>query len=95
MDDLERLTITLPADLVADRRVAVEAGDYGSTNDVVDLALRDWLTRRVARHREFASLMADIDAGLEDAAAGRVKPFDKARIRERGQTLSTARSPSA
>jgi antitoxin ParD1/3/4 len=42
-----------------------------------------------------AHLKADIDAGLVDATAGRVKDFDATRIVERGRKLLVVRSPSA
>jgi len=44
---------------------------------------------------ELAALKADIDAGLADVAAGRVKDFDAARVIERGRKLLADRSPSA
>jgi antitoxin ParD1/3/4 len=40
------------------------------------------------------ALKADIDAGLADVAAGRVKDFDATRIVERGKKLLAVRLPS-
>jgi antitoxin ParD1/3/4 len=94
MAELERLTITLPAEMAAVVRGAVEAGDYASTSEVVRAALRDWKTKRALQLEELAVLKADIDAGLADVAAGRVKKFDAARIVERGRKLLAARAPS-
>lgn len=94
MAELERLTITLPAEMAAVVRSAVEAGDYASTSEVVRAALRDWKTKRALQIEELAALRADIDAGLADVAAGRVKKFDAARIVERGRKLLAGRSPS-
>ena len=94
MAELERLTITLPAEMAAVARSAVEAGDYASTSEVVRAALRDWKTKRALQIEELAALRADIDAGLADVAAGRVKKFDAARIVERGRKLLAGRSPS-
>ena len=42
MADIERLTVTLPADLAAVLRDAVNAGDYASTSEAVREAVRDW-----------------------------------------------------
>jgi antitoxin ParD1/3/4 len=95
MAELERLTITLPAEMAAIVRSAVEAGDYASTSEVVRAALRDWKTKRALQLEELAAQKADIDAGLADVAAGRVKKFDAARIVERGRKLLAGRSPSA
>jgi antitoxin ParD1/3/4 len=95
MADIERMTITMPAEMAAVVKSAVEAGDYASTSEVVRAALRDWKTKRALQIEELAALKTDIDAGLADVAAGRVKDFDRARIIERGRKLLAARSPSA
>ena len=95
MSEIERLTITLPAEMAAVVKSAVEAGDYASTSEVVRSALRDWKTKRALQLEELAALKADIDAGLADVAAGRVKTFDTVRIVERGRKLLADRSSSA
>ncbi len=94
MAEIERLTITLPAEMTAVIRSAVETGDYASTSEVVREAVRDWRTKRALQLQELAALKADIDKGLADVAAGRVKKFDAARIIKRGKALLAARSPS-
>jgi antitoxin ParD1/3/4 len=75
-------------------RSAVETGDYASTSEVIRAALRDWKTRRALQLQELAALKADIDKGLSDVAAGRVREFDATRVIERGRKLLAARSPS-
>jgi antitoxin ParD1/3/4 len=94
MSRIERITITLPAELAAVVKGAVEAGDYASSSEVVREALRDWKTTRATQLQELTLLKADIDQGLADVAAGRVQSFDSKRIVERGRTLLTGRSPS-
>ncbi len=95
MADIERLTITLPSEMAAVVKKAVEGGDYASSSEVVREALRDWKTKRALQLRELASLKVDIDKGLTDLAEGRVKDFDADRIIERGKKLLAARSSSA
>ena len=90
MPDIERLTITMPAEMAAVVKDAVAGGDYASSSEVVREALRDWKTKRALRLHELASLKA-----LTDLAEGRVRDFDAARIIERGRQLLAARSPSA
>ena len=51
--------------------------------------------QRALQIKELAALKADIDAGLADMAAGRMKDFDAARIVARGRKLLAAHSPSA
>ena len=95
MADIERLTITLPTDMASIVRGAVDDGDYVSTSEVVRAALRDWKMKRALQLQELTALKADIDKGLADVAAGRVKAFDGAAIIERGRKLLATRSPSA
>lgn len=95
MAGIERLTITLPSDMAAIIKGAVEGGDYASNSEVVREALRDWKLKRALQLQELASLKADIDRGLTDLAEGRVRDFDAARIIERGRKLLAGRSPSA
>ena len=85
----------MPPELAAVVRQAVETGDYASTSEVVRAALRDWKLKRALQIEELAALKEDIDKGLADVAAGRVRDFDAARIVERGRKLLADRSPSA
>lgn len=95
MAEIERMTITLPSDLAAVVRSAVNGGDYASSSEVVREALRDWKTKRALQLQELTALKADIDRGLADLAEGRVQDFDADRIAERGRTLLAGRSRSA
>jgi antitoxin ParD1/3/4 len=88
------MTITMPSDMAAVVKAAVDAGDYASTSEVVRDALREWKTRRAIQLQELAALKTDIDKGLADVAAGRVKDFDTKKIVERGRKLLAARSSS-
>jgi len=94
MAEIERITITLPSDMAAVVRGAVDGGEYASTSEVVREALRDWKMKRALQLQELAALKADIDKGLDDLAKGRVKDFDAERIIERGKRLSANRSRS-
>jgi antitoxin ParD1/3/4 len=95
MAEIERLTVTLPSDMAAVVKDAVADGDYASSSEVVREALRDWKMKRALQLQELAALKTDIDKGLADLAAGRVKDFDATRIIERGRKLLKRRSPSA
>jgi antitoxin ParD1/3/4 len=95
MSTIERMTITMPADMAAVVKGAVEDGDYASTSEVIREALRDWKSKRAVRLHELESLKADINRGLADVAAGRLKDFDADQIIERGRKLLARRSNSA
>ena len=94
MAEIERLTITLPAEMAALVRGAVDEGNYASSSEVIREALRDWKTKRALQLQELSALKADIDRGLTDLAEGRVQEFDTARIIERGRMLLAGRSRS-
>lgn len=65
----EKLSITLPAEMVRVIRSKVNAGDYGSNSEVIRDALRGWLDRE----RRASALDGAIGRGLADADAGRMR----------------------
>ncbi|MDR2208373.1 MAG: ribbon-helix-helix protein, CopG family [Azoarcus sp.] len=89
---LERLTVTMPSEMTAAIKYAVEEGGYASASEVVREALRDWSTKRQLMLDDLAALKKDIDKGLADVAAGRVKQFNADDIINRGRQLLAARS---
>jgi len=91
MSSIERMTITMPADMSALIKAAVAGGDYASTSEVVREALREWKLRRAVQTQEIEALKADIDQGLTDVAAGRLNDFDADKIVERGRQLLAKR----
>lgn len=92
MGAIERLTITLPAEMAGLVKDAVDEGDYASTSEVIREALRDWKLKRELRLRQLAELRANIDRGLADVASGRIANFDSKRILARGRRLLADRS---
>lgn len=95
MAGIERMTVTLPTDMAAVVKGAVDDGDYASSSEVIREALRDWKLKRELRLRKLAELKVEIDRGLADVARGRVAKFDVERIIKRGRKLLADRSPSA
>lgn len=95
MSTIERLTITLPADMAGLVKGAVDEGDYASTSEVVREALRDWRLKRELRMVQLAELKSEIARGLVDVADGRIVDFDHGRIIARGRKLLKDRSISA
>ncbi len=94
MSEIERVTITLPAEMAAMLKHAVAAGDYASSSEVVRDALRDWQDKRAIRAEKLAALKRDIDVGLQDIEAGRVVDFDPKDIMSRGRLRLAERSGS-
>jgi antitoxin ParD1/3/4 len=71
----EKLSITLPAEMVRVIREKVASGAYGSNSEVIRDALRGWLER----DRRLAVLDTAIANGIADAEAGRVQPIETVR----------------
>ena len=75
MQTAEKLSITLPAEMVRVIRAKVESGGYSSNSEVNREAMRGWLDRE----RHFATLSAALERGIADADAGLVVDSDQAR----------------
>jgi antitoxin ParD1/3/4 len=52
MPNVEKISIALPAEMVAVVRQAVETGEYASSSEVVRDALRDWTQKRSVRQQK-------------------------------------------
>ena len=75
MSAIERITITMPAEMAAALRQTVAGGEYASTSEVVREALREWARHRDAERRDLEMLREAIRAGDEsgpDIPAGEV-----------------------
>jgi antitoxin ParD1/3/4 len=94
MSTLERMTVTLTAEIAEAVRGAVEAGEYASGSEIVREALRDWKHKRALRDQELAQLRADVREGVSDVEAGRINDFDAARIIRRGEQQLQSIEPS-
>ena len=68
MSATEKITISLPAEMVADVRAAVEAGEFTSTSEVIRDALRQWRRQRTIlalNNDELRRLVAEARASGE------------------------------
>jgi antitoxin ParD1/3/4 len=91
MTAMERLTITLPADMAGLVKDAVDDGDYGSASEVIREALRDWKRKRELRLHTLAELKAETGNGMADLKAGRVSEFKLDEIAALGKKLRADR----
>ena len=94
MSEIERLTITLPAEMAATVKGAVDGGNYASSSEVIREALREWKMKRAVQMQELAALRADLEKGMKDIAEGRTKPFNAEDIIKRGEQRVRSRSKS-
>jgi antitoxin ParD1/3/4 len=75
MQAAEKLSITLPAEMVRIIREKVGAGIYSSNNEVIREALRGWMERE----QRLATLDAAIARGVADADTGRAQEIETVR----------------
>ena len=86
----EKLSITLPAEMVRVIREKVASGAYGSNSEVIRDALRGWLER----DRRLAALDTAVANGIADAEAGRVQPIEAVRKDLRTRLGKKSRTPA-
>ena len=65
MSSIERMTITVSAEMVAVLEAAVADGEYASAGEVVREALRDWTRARDLERQELTALREAIRVGDE------------------------------
>jgi antitoxin ParD1/3/4 len=71
----EKLSITLPQDMVSIIRNKVINGGYASNSEVIREAMRGWMERE----QRLSELDAAIARGIADSEAGRVQDIDSVR----------------
>jgi antitoxin ParD1/3/4 len=65
MGRIEKISIALPQDMVADVKAAVEQGDYATTSEVIRDALRDWRLKRKVEALEVEELRQLVQEGID------------------------------
>jgi antitoxin ParD1/3/4 len=68
MAKLERITVTMPEEMAAKMRAAVESGEYATTSEIVREALRDWEEYQERRQLKLEMLRNLVREGLESEA---------------------------
>ncbi len=95
MSTIERITITLTAEMAQAVRTAVHDGEYASSSEIIREALRDWRHKRALQERELKELRTKVQQGVGDIEAGRVHDFDPERIIRKGEQQLQKSEPSA
>lgn len=67
---IEKISVALPRQMVAEVKGAVEAGEYASSSEVIREALRDWTLKRSVQKRGVEHLRQLWDEGMQDASPG-------------------------
>ena len=66
MDTAEKLSITLPPEMVRTIKERVQAGAYGSTSEVIREAVRVWQRQEEEHAERLASIRARVQRSLAD-----------------------------
>jgi antitoxin ParD1/3/4 len=62
----EKLSITLPSEMVAAIKSRVDAGAYASTSEVLRAAMRVWLREEAEYEERITAIRARVKASLDD-----------------------------
>lgn len=71
----ERITITLPPDMLASIKNEVSSGSYGSTSEVIREAIRLWQKREEEHHARISLIRERL---AQSAQSGEPAPLDTA-----------------
>jgi antitoxin ParD1/3/4 len=65
MGKVEKVSIALPHDMVADLKAAVDRGEYATTSEAVREALRDWRLKRKVEELDVEDLRRLVQEGID------------------------------
>ena len=90
MATAEKISIALPAEMVAIVRGAVDTGEYASSSEVVRDALRDWTRKRSLQQQGVAELRQLWQQAMQDKTPG--VPMDEVleRLERKYQAIAEA-----
>jgi antitoxin ParD1/3/4 len=90
MSSVEKISIALPPEMVAQLRNAVETGEYSSSSEVVRDALRDWTRKRQLQQNGIAELRQLWEEARADNSPG-IDPDEVLdRLEQRYQAMADA-----
>lgn len=95
MSKLERITVTMPEEMAAKLRAAVEAGEYATTSEIVRETVRTWADERDREEADNAAMRAILDkarasgwVSAEEAFARVYRHIDEIAARKASETSS-------
>lgn len=98
MAKVQKISIALPKEMIADIRYAVDSGQYATTSEVIREAVREWRGKErpyppgypIVRNRE--DLLRIVKEGIAAADRGDVKPAEHvfARLETKYKTMAAS-----
>ena len=90
MPSVEKISIALPPEMVAQVRQAVETGEYASSSEVIRDALRDWTRKRQLQQNGIAELRELWQQARADKTPGVASDQILDRLERKYQALTDA-----
>ena len=92
MASVEKVSVALTAEQVSELKVAVKAGEYATTSEIVREAVHDWQLKRELRQEDIKRLRQMWDAGIASGIAGDLDMKKLRRdVRERLESATASR----
>jgi antitoxin ParD1/3/4 len=92
MSNVEKISVSLPKEMVASLKQVVAAGSYASTSEIMREALRGWQEKQEKKAKVIAKYRKLIQEAL---VSGPLVPFDPEGIKRRGRERLAALKKSA
>lgn len=92
MSNVEKISVSLPKEMTATMKDAVNAGAYASTSEIVRDALRDWQEKQLRKGEQLTRLRRMLQGAID---SGPGVPFDAEGIKRRGRLRLAAIKKSA
>lgn len=92
MANVEKISIALPAEMVAAVREAVATGEFASSSEVVRDALRDWIQKRTLRRQGLDELRQVWRQAMENTRPGVPMKDVLSRLERKYRHLSKSNS---
>jgi antitoxin ParD1/3/4 len=88
MPTIEKISIALPAEMVAQLREAVESGEYASSSEVVRDALREWTQKRNLHQQGLKELRRVWKQAMRDESPGVAPKEVLSRLEKKYRAMS-------
>ncbi len=89
LEKAERITISLPPDMLASIKLKVSSGSYGSTSELIREALRLWQKKEEEHEARISLIRNRLEQSMKsgepvplNAAFSRIEDLHKGRIRD-------------
>lgn len=90
MATTEKLSITLPPEMVSAIKARVDAGDYASTSEVLREAMRLWLRQEQEYEERMSSIRARVRQSVEDTRPNLTRSEMRERLDSRYALAKTS-----